>query len=164
MTFGLKDSGARQEFSSGMVRDTQDGKVDFSRLLDGPMFDRWAEHLSKGAVKYPDVSPGVANWTLAAGEEELARFRKSAFRHFRQWMRGDVDEDHASAVFFNINGAEYVKNRLTEDRLLVRKNEDPTCNVAAAAYVAAHVNRRCQSVDELYERQVKDAPEHEDSL
>lgn len=110
--FQIKDSGARQEFTSGMVRDTQTGKADFTRVLDGPMFDRWATHLTKGEAKYPDVAPGVPNWTLASGEAELARFRKSAFRHFRQWLRGDVDEDHAAATFFNINGAEYVKARM----------------------------------------------------
>ena len=108
----VKDSGRRQEFASGMVRDTQDGKVDYTRIMDGPMYDRWAEHLSKGAVKYPDTRPGVANWTLAAGEEEMARFKKSAARHFRQWLRGDIDEDHAAATYFNINGYEYVKGKL----------------------------------------------------
>lgn len=114
--FVVKDSGKRQTFQSGMVRDTQDGKADFTRILDGPMFDRWAAHLTKGGAKYPDVKPGVPNWTLASGEEELARFKKSAFRHFRQWMRGDIDEDHASAVFFNINGAEFVKEKLLNER------------------------------------------------
>lgn len=110
--FIVKDSGERQSFASGMVRDTQAGKTDFSRILDGPMVERWAVHLTKGAVKYPDVKPGVANWTLANGEEELVRFKKSALRHFLQWYRGDVDEDHAAAVFFNINGKEYVQAKL----------------------------------------------------
>jgi len=110
--FTIKDSGVRQSFTSGMVRDTQVGKADFTRVLDGPMFDRWATHLTKGEIKYPDVKPGVPNWTLADGDAELVRFKKSAFRHFRQWLRGDLDEDHAAAVFFNINGAEFVKAKL----------------------------------------------------
>lgn len=110
--FVVKDSGERQQFASGMVRDTQKGKMDFTRLLDGPMFDRWAALLAGGEVKYPDVAPGVPNWTLADGEAEYVRFRKSAFRHLRQWLRGDRDEDHAAAVFFNINGAEYVREKL----------------------------------------------------
>jgi hypothetical protein len=107
-----------------MVRDTAAGKVDFRRVLDGPMLDRWAAHLSKGAVKYPDVGPGVPNWTLAAGPAELDRFKQSAFRHFLQWLRGDVDEDHAAAVFFNINGAEYVEGQSLEpaaERSLLRR-------------------------------------------
>ena len=102
--FAIKDSGARMQFDSGMVRDITEGKVRYDLVLDGPMFERWAEHLTKGAQKY-----APRNWMKAEGEAELARFRESAFRHFLQWFRGDTDEDHASAVFFNINGAEYVK-------------------------------------------------------
>lgn len=111
MSYAIKDSGKRAEFASGMVRDTSEGKLRYHRIAEGPMLKRWAEHLTKGAVKYPDVAPGVANWTLAAGEEERQRFRASAFTHFMQWFYGEVDEDHAAAVFFNINGAEYVKGR-----------------------------------------------------
>lgn len=110
--FVIKDSGKRQVFKSGMVRDIQDDKTDFTRVLDGPMFDRWADHLTTGEKKYPDTSPGIPNWTLASGEAELVRFKESAFRHIRQWLRGNTDEDHAAAVFFNINGAEYVKAKL----------------------------------------------------
>lgn len=104
--FTVKDSGQRQQFAGGMVRDVTEGKTDYSLVLDGPMFDRWAAHLTKGAVKYTK-----RNWMLAAGDEEAARFKESAFRHFLQWYRGDTDEDHAAAVLFNINGHEYVKDR-----------------------------------------------------
>jgi hypothetical protein len=115
--FAIKDSGERQQFASGMVRDTQGGKTDYWRALDGPMFERWAEHLTKGAVKYPDVAPLVPNWTLAEGAEEIARFKASALRHFLQWFRGETDEDHAAAVFFNINGAEHVKARQVAEQI-----------------------------------------------
>lgn len=110
--FEVKDSGARQEFASGMVRDTQDGKIDYTVVLDGPMLKRWAEHLTKAKLKYPDIKPGIANWTLAEGEEELQRFKKSAMRHFMQWIYGDQDEDHAAALIFNINGYEYTLNKI----------------------------------------------------
>jgi len=110
--FVVKDSGKRAEFTSGMVRDTSEGKTRFHRVADGPMLRRWATHLTKGATKYPDVKPGVPNWTLAAGEPEMARFKESAFTHFMQWYYGETDEDHAAAVIFNINGAEYVKEKL----------------------------------------------------
>lgn len=88
-----------------MVRDVTTDKVNYLLIFDGPMLDRWAIHLTKGANKY-----APRNWMLARGEEEYQRFRESATRHFRQWLRGDADEDHASAVFFNINGKEYVEN------------------------------------------------------
>jgi len=86
-----------------MVRDVEDDKVDYSLVLDGPMFERWAVHLTKGAAKYTE-----RNWMKAKTYAEYWRFKKSALRHFLQWFRGDTDEDHAAAVMFNINGAEYV--------------------------------------------------------
>jgi hypothetical protein len=104
--FVLKDSGEREQFDSGMQRDTETGKVSYDLCFDGPMFERWAVQLTKGAKKYDD-----RNWMKASGEAEIARFRRSAARHFIQWLRGDMDEDHAAAVFFNINGHEYVKEK-----------------------------------------------------
>jgi hypothetical protein len=115
--FEIKDSGQRQEFKSGMVRDTAMGNINFLALLDGPMYERWASHLTKGKVKYPDITPGVANWTLANGIEEYQRAKESAARHFFQYLRGDMDEDHAAATFFNVNLAEYVKEKLKKEGL-----------------------------------------------
>lgn len=103
----IKDSGKRQQYKSGMVRDVTDDKIDYSLIYDGPMMDRWALHLTLGAKKYLP-----RNWMLADGQEELARFKESACRHFRQWVRGDADEMHEAAVFFNINAYEYLKEKL----------------------------------------------------
>lgn len=105
--FDIKDSGTRRQFDSGMVRDVADDKIDYLLVFDGPMLERWAAHLTKGAKKY-----NKRNWLKAAGQEELDRARESAARHFVQWLRGDIDEDHASATFFNINLAEYMKGKL----------------------------------------------------
>lgn len=110
--YAVKDSGARQQFESGMVRDVTTDKVDYSLALDGPMFKRLAIHLTKGAVKY-----AKRNWMKAAGQEEYDRFRESALRHFLQWYWGDVDEDHAAAVYFNVNGAEYVREKMERSRV-----------------------------------------------
>ena len=98
------DSGKRESYASGMVRDVADDKINYLLVFDGPMLDRWAQHMTSGAKKYD-----ARNWMLAAGEAEYERFRESATRHFRKWLAGEADEDHASGVFFNINGAEYVK-------------------------------------------------------
>lgn len=111
MKYKTKDSGARQEYDSGMVRDLQDGKPDYSLLLAGLPYEdelitRWASLMTRGAEKY-----GKRNWQLATSEEELERFKASAFRHFMQWITGETDEDHAAAVLFNINAAEYVKHK-----------------------------------------------------
>lgn len=114
-TFTIKDSGERTQFASGMVRDVTTGKVNFLKVMDGPMFERWAAHLTKGALKYPDIAPGVANWTLANGPQEYQRALESAFRHMVAYLQGKTDEDHAAGVFFNINLAEYVKERIKNE-------------------------------------------------
>ena len=106
VSFEVKDSGERAKFPSGMQRDTNSGKTLYDLVFDGPMLIRWAEHLTKGARKYEPK-----NWMKAYTEEELLRFRESAIRHFFQWLKGETDEDHAAAVFFNINGVEFVKQQ-----------------------------------------------------
>ena len=60
------------------------------------------------------MSKNDRNWELASTYEELSRFKASAFRHFMQWFKGDTDEDHAAAVYFNINAFEYVKEKKGE--------------------------------------------------
>lgn len=108
--FKIKDSGAREQFESGMHRDVEDGKIKWLLVRSGPMLKRWAAHLTGGAEKYGDD-----NWMLASGQPELDRFRASAARHFEQWLDGDRDEDHGAAVFFNINGAEYVRDKMQRE-------------------------------------------------
>lgn len=120
--FTTKDSGNKETFGSGMKRNSAVGRTDYHRIYDGPMLDRWAELLTRGAMVYKDLPNGTANWMLASGPAELARFTASAARHFRQWVRGDVDEDHAAAVLFNLNGAEYVK-----DRMKLLETNPPSC-------------------------------------
>ena len=107
MSFEVKDSGERRQFASGMQRDVNTDKVLYDLIFDGPMMERYAIHLTKGAQKYT-----ARNWMQANSEEELQRFRESAMRHMIQWFRGDRDEDHAAAVIFNLNGAEYVRHKL----------------------------------------------------
>jgi len=105
--FKVKDSGKRQTYNSGMVRDVTEDKIDYSLVFDGPLVKRLALHLTKGAQKYDK-----RNWLKAGGTEELERFRESAVRHFTQWLYGDVDEDHFSATVFNLNAYEYLKDKL----------------------------------------------------
>ena len=110
MEFITKDSGQRIDYQSGMRRDTADNKPRFD-LIDQDMLYRWAMLMTRGANKY-----GPDNWRLANSQEELKRFKASAYRHFWQWVNEkDTDEDHAAAVMFNIAAAEYVKNKLSQN-------------------------------------------------
>jgi hypothetical protein len=123
--FQVKDSGARVGMASGMVRDATTGKSRPDLVRDGPMLQRWVAHLTKGAQKYE-----ARNWMKASGQEEYLRFMESADRHYNIWYtwmfygvniedpanptHEPLAEDHAAAVFFNINGAEYVQERIDE--------------------------------------------------
>ena len=104
--FIVKDSGKRQEYESGMVRDTQENKPNYN-LIDKDFLLRLANHLTKGAIKY-----GRGNWERANSVEEMQRFQDSAFRHLMQWMNGETDEDHMAAVAFNLAAFEFVKRKM----------------------------------------------------
>jgi len=83
------------------------------------MFMRWVLLLTRGAVKYV-----ADNWMKAKGKEEYDRFLESFDRHAIIWFmwrkfginiedpynptREPLTEDHAAAIYFNINGAEYM--------------------------------------------------------
>lgn len=108
-----KDGGLRDTYESGMMREPQIGRIRWTLAFDGPLLKRYAELMTRGAEKYED-----RNWMKASSREELDRFRDSAARHFMQWLAGERDEDHAAAVVFNINAAEYVEERLNEGRRL----------------------------------------------
>ena len=114
-----KDSGKREEFSTGMQRDTQDDKPRYD-LIDRAFLKRWAELMARGAKKY-----GEKNWRKAATTEELTRFRSSAIRHMFQYLEGDRTEDHAAAIAFNIAGAEMVEEKL--EMLAGPVNLNPKC-------------------------------------
>lgn len=130
--FVTKDSGERQVFATGMQRDSGAKELE-PGLIPIPMLVRWAELMGRGAAKYE-----ARNWEKAQTAEELDRFQRSAFRHFVQWMRGDTDEDHAAAVFFNVSGAEHVRARLAEETLagFLPTEADTSLDAQAAAVVA----------------------------
>jgi hypothetical protein len=127
MDYTVKDSGQREQFDGGMVRDTSAGKSRPDLVRDGPMFQRWVNHLTKGAVKYD-----ARNWMKAKGEDEYNRALESLDRHYNiyyTYMRYGLNiedpnnpkfdtplaEDHAAAIFFNINLVEYVLERCMDE-------------------------------------------------
>jgi len=113
--FLTKDSGERQSFSTGMVRDTQNNKPRYD-LIWQPGLKRLAELMARGAEKYT-----ARNWEKASTLEELERFKASAYRHFMQWFIGDIDEDHMAGCIFNLFGAEYTKERIMTAKIELRQ-------------------------------------------
>ena len=55
--------GERKQYSSGMKRDSEDGKLDYTLLFDDPLADRYVAHLTEGARHYGD-----RNWMKASTE------------------------------------------------------------------------------------------------
>ena len=115
-SFITRDSGARQSYNSGMVRDTQENKPRFDLInpeylpYTETLLYRWAMLMERGAVKY-----GNRNWEKANSKEELDRFKASAWRHFIHAMGGDESEDHWSAICFNINAIISLQWRLNNE-------------------------------------------------
>jgi hypothetical protein len=89
----LKDSGHRQEFATGSVRDSRDGKGRYD-LLPMHAVQRLALIFERGAAKY-----GEDNWRKG---QPLSRYIDSALRHLCMFAEGRRDEDHAAQALWNI--------------------------------------------------------------
>ena len=93
MTFDhVEDSGKRQEFNTGSVRDTREGKGRYD-LLPPEAIYRLAVHFANGAVKYGD-----RNWEKG---QPLSRYLDSAIRHLFKYLSGSRAEDHLAAAAWN---------------------------------------------------------------
>ena len=89
----LKDSGARESFTTGSVRDTRVGKGRFD-LLPPRAMREVAQHFEAGAAKYGD-----RNWEKG---QPLSRYLDSALRHTMLVLQGETDENHAAAAAWNL--------------------------------------------------------------
>ncbi len=92
-TYITKDSGNRQEFSTGARRDIQEGKGRYD-LMTFHALRRLAGVFERGAAKY-----GPHNWRKGF---PLSRLLDSALRHVCEWAEGYRDEDHLGQALWNI--------------------------------------------------------------
>ena len=104
----VKDSGERQEFDTGAVRDTQHGKGR-PDLLSPYALMRLCRHFENGAVKYGD-----RNWEKGI---PLARYMESIFRHWCAYLGGDRSEDHLAAMEWNTHCMMQTEQWIREGRL-----------------------------------------------
>ena len=104
----VKDSGSRESFSTGSVRDTADGKGRFD-LIPALMLRRLAQHYENGAKKYGDN-----NWKLG---QPLHRYLDSALRHYCAVVENDQGEDHAAAIIWNVTAYIWTRNEIENGRL-----------------------------------------------
>jgi len=92
----LKDSGTRQEFQTGAVRDTAAGKPMLG-LLPGWAMLAYGWIMEAGAKKY-----AARNWEKGM---PVSRYLESAKRHIELYQIGFRDEPHLWQAFWNIGGA-----------------------------------------------------------
>lgn len=110
----VQDSGARQTFTTGSVRDTRDGKGRFD-LITPIGLKRLACHYENGAQKY-----GERNWEKG---QPVSRFLDSAIRHLYAYLAGDRSEDHLAAAAWNAMGAIHVEAECLAGRLPAELND-----------------------------------------
>jgi len=92
MVTEMHDSGKREEFATGAVRDTADEKP--RPDLISPFFaERLGEWLRLGAEKYTP-----RNWEQGI---QFSRTLASLERHVMHWKQGDRSEDHLAAIACN---------------------------------------------------------------
>jgi len=93
MKYTIKDSGKRNKFDTGAVRDLRENKGRYD-LISPIALKRLAIIYEKGAKKYND-----RNWEKGI---PLCRYLDSAMRHIQQYMEGLRDEDHLSQAAWNL--------------------------------------------------------------
>ena len=110
----VKDSGQREQFETGSVRDTREGKGRFDLIPPYPLL-RLARHYEAGAKKYGDW-----NWTKG---QPLARYLDSALRHINNFLSGCREEDHLSAAAWNIFGIIHTEEKIRLGELPAELND-----------------------------------------
>ena len=104
----LMDSGRRQEYQTGAVRDIQEGKGRYD-LLPPAAIREVARHYEAGAMKYQD-----RNWEKGI---PLSRFLSSGLRHTFAILEGRTDENHAAAAAWNLLCFLETRSRIADGRL-----------------------------------------------
>ncbi len=112
----VKDSGERQEFSTGSRRDTDTGKPRLD-LIPPLWLRRLGTHLGNGAVKYGD-----SNWQKG---QPLSRYYASGMRHMLAWFEGQEDEDHFAAAAWNTLAAMWTLEEIRAGRLPIELDDRP---------------------------------------
>ncbi len=116
----IQDSGKRQKFNTGSVRDTRDRKGRFD-LISPFAMHRIAKHYEGGAVKYGD-----RNWEKG---QPIMRYLDSAERHINNLkmalLLGEQTEDHAAAIIWNIISYIHTEEMLKINRLPIKLDDRP---------------------------------------
>jgi len=91
------------KFKTGAIRDTQEGKVDFVETVSFTAHERFARYMTSKKKKY-----GAGNFKKGI---DIESYERSLLRHIDKYFRNkyengddEKNEDHLSAMRFNIDG------------------------------------------------------------
>lgn len=114
--FIIKDSGNRQDFASGSVRDTQKGKPR-PALIPGTSMVKLAMHYGNGADKY-----GPSNWRKG---QPIMRTLESVERHILAFKCGRIDEEHLIAGIWNLIDIDWTLDMIKHGKLPKKLDDRP---------------------------------------
>lgn len=138
----VKDSGARQEFDTGSVRDTRDGKGRYD-LLPPIAIRRLAQHFENGARKYGD-----RNWERG---QPVSRYMDSGLRHMFAYLEGQRDEDHLAAATWNVLAAIHTEAEAMAGNLPAELADVPAREPARLTFTISARDEASPAMDEAGE-------------
>jgi len=117
----LPDSGKREGFDSGSIRDSREGKGRYD-LISPFALKRIAVHYENGAKKYAD-----RNWEKG---QPIMRYFDSAVRHLFTWVTDKLcgrphAEDHLAAAAWNVMAMLDHEERIAIGRLPTGIDDSP---------------------------------------
>lgn len=102
-----------REFSSGAIRDVEDGKLDFIETISWTAFARYAKYMTEKKKKY-----GSGNFKKGI---DIDAYERSLLRHIHKYLvnkyeggNEEKDQDHLSAIVFNVLGIIHEEERREE--------------------------------------------------
>lgn len=112
------------KFKTGAIRDTQEGKLDFTETLSWTALNRYMKYMTSKKEKY-----GSGNFKKGI---PIDSYERSLIRHLDKYMRNkfengndELDQDHLAAMVFNIFGImheeEQIKLTKPEKESLLKK-------------------------------------------
>lgn len=103
-------------FPTGAIRDDQTGKEDYIETISWTAFKRYAQYMTGKKEKY-----GAGNFKKGI---PVSNYEQSMLRHVQKYLANkyeggteEVEEDHLSAIVFNVFGIMHEENRLKTNEI-----------------------------------------------
>ena len=99
------------KFGTGAIRDTQEGKEDYTETISWTAMKRFAKYMTGKKAKY-----GQGNFKKGI---PIENYEQSLLRHVQKYMENkyeggvvETEEDHLAAMVFNIFGIMHEEERV----------------------------------------------------